>query len=142
MRPLFAALFALLLALPAAGPALADDAADARSEVRQVIESQLDAFRRDDGAAAFAYASPGIQARFHDPQTFMRMVREGYAMVYRPQEVEFRRFRADGAEAVQEILFVGPDGQVSLALYRLERQPDGRWRINSVAIRTADEATS
>ncbi|MFQ6017170.1 MAG: DUF4864 domain-containing protein [Kiloniellaceae bacterium] len=122
----------LALSLP---PVSADEAglseADRRS-IRGVIESQLQAFRRNDAALAFSFAAPGIREKFGTPENFMTMVRTGYPAVYRPREVEFRGLRRPGREPVQEVLFVGPDGAPVLALYAMQRQPDGSWRINGV----------
>jgi len=59
------------------------DAAD-RAAIERVIRDQIAAFRRDDGVAAFALASPGTQAAFGTPEAFMGMVRQGYQTVYRP----------------------------------------------------------
>ncbi|MBV9739636.1 MAG: DUF4864 domain-containing protein, partial [Hyphomicrobiales bacterium] len=54
----------MLILVPAGGFAFTDDD---RAESRAVIEHQIDAFRRDDAAAAFAFASPELQILFHDP---------------------------------------------------------------------------
>ena len=61
-----------------------------RRAIRDVIERQLQAFLRDDGTAAFSYASPHIQGIFQTPENFMAMVKNGYQPVYRPQAVTFR----------------------------------------------------
>ena len=117
---------------PAPGPAEG-------ARIRQVIEAQLAAFGRDDGAAAFAYASPGIQRRFGTVARFMAMVRSGYGAVYRPREVVFRGLSAVEGIPVQEVLFVGPDGAAVMALYFMERQGDGSWRIDGVRLVPADD---
>ena len=100
--------------------------------IRKVIESQLAAFRRDDAAGAFAFASPKIQAIFGDPTTFMAMVRRGYQPVYRPRRFEFQALTEVQGQPAQEVFFVGPDGGEVLGLYIMDRQPDGRWRIDGV----------
>jgi hypothetical protein len=110
------------------GMARADDADQAA--IRQVIESQLSAFQRDDASGAYAHASPMIQQKFGNADIFLEMVRTGYVAVYRPREVEFRDLvRRDGL-IIQELFVVGPDGRPVLALYEMQRQPDGSWRIN------------
>ena len=113
-----------------------------RTAVQAVIQSQLAAFQRDDGAAAFSYAAPAIQRKFGDAERFMAMVRSGYAAVHRPREVEMRRLRAEGDALLQEVLFVGPDGQPVLAVYRMERQADGAWRIAGVVLLAAADSTA
>lgn len=146
-----ALLGALLLGLltPAAGlaaggaeghPAPKPDAPVARSTagdaaaIRAVIEAQLAAFQRDDGAEAFSYAAPQIQAQFGTPERFMRMVRRGYAPVYRPRQVFFRDLLRHEGRVVQPLLVTAQDGRVLIALYTMARQPDGSWRIGGVAL--------
>lgn len=148
MRLRFATPFAILLLLPAlllplggaTGENSPPSAADGQA-IRQVIEGQIAAFQREDGAAAFAYASPGIQAQFGDIETFMEMVRNGYMPVYHPREVEFRSLGLHDGIPIQEVLVVGPDGQPVTALYFMERQPDGSWRIGGCTlVKAPDEA--
>lgn len=101
-----------------------------KAEIQAVIERQIEAFRQDDALAAFDLASPAIRAMFGTPEAFMRMVREGYRPVYRPRRVTFLDIVDVEGMATQRVLVVGPDGQTTLALYPMERQPDGRWRID------------
>ncbi len=108
--------------------------------IRGVIEAQLGAFRRDDGMAAFSYASPVIREKFGTPENFMAMVRGSYAAVYRPRQVEFRETRTMAGQTAQAVRFVGPDGKAVLAIYTMERQPDGGWRIGGVYLVEIAEA--
>lgn len=117
------------------------DAAD-RLAIVEVIEAQVAAFQRDDGDAAFSYASPGIRALFGSPDRFMRMVQSSYESVYRPRSVEYRRLLVVRGEMIQEVFFVGLDLTTMLALYRMEQQPDGTWRIDGVLVAdTKEQAT-
>ncbi len=129
MRPLIAVL-ALLSGSPivVAGEAAGLPAAD-RAAIEAVIAGQIEAFRRDDEPAAFAFASPGIRAMFGAPGRFMEVVRGQYAPVYRPQEVEFAEVAMEGGEVVQAVELVGPDGGAHRALYTMESGPNGEWRI-------------
>lgn len=113
-----------------------------RASIRGVIESQLGAFQRDDGAKAFSYAAPGIQRKFGNPDIFMQMVRSGYAMVYRPREVQILDLRINGSTIQQDVLFVGPDGKPVIAVYTMEQQEDGSWRIAGVYLRTLPQETT
>jgi hypothetical protein len=104
----------------------------ARSEwraIRKVIMHQLAALRAGDGARAFAYASPGIQAQFGDAASFLLMVRSAYAALLVARYTEF----LDGAQVdgmvIQPLRLVAPDNTVLVALYTLEKLPGG-WRIN------------
>ena len=123
-----AAVLALVLLAGPAGLAEPADAGD-RDAVRGVIEAQLAAFARDDAEAAFGFASPEIQARFGDPETFIDMVRAAYRPVYRPAAVRFLDLDRSGARPVQKVLVTAEDDTVFLALYVMQRQANGGWRI-------------
>lgn len=113
------------------GPARADDGltAEDRDAIRVVIESQIDAFRRDDADQAFSFAAPSIRAKFGDSGTFIGMVRDGYRPVYRPREVVFRNIDETGALPIQRVLVVDGNGRSFIAHYPMQQQPDGTWLI-------------
>ncbi len=120
----------------------ADLGAAEQASIRHVIASQLAAFQHDDALEAFSYASPGIQRRFANPENFMAMVKSGYRPVYRPLEVEFRDIRMLHGRPAQVIDIVGPDGQPMIAIYLMEQQPDGSWRIDGVYFLKKPEAAA
>ena len=119
---------ALVLALALAGAQTVSDA-DARA-VRQVIEAQLDAFKRGNAARAFSYAAPGIRDTFGTPEKFMAMVREQYTVVYRPRSVSFEEPLIVGEDLVQPVRMTDGYGHTWMAIYPMAKQPDGSWRIN------------
>ena len=160
-RPCALFLFALLAT---AGPAIAPAGAQTSSgdpgravpteyteAFREVIDAQIAAFARDDGAAAFAFAAPSIQRLFTTPERFMAMVRTGFQPVYRPSAVAYEapiRVPSRGAEKesdkssmafAQPVRVTGPDGKPVLAMYHMEQQPDGSWRIAGVVLRALEE---
>src|SRR5262249_24744371 len=139
-RFVFLLAFALMSSLPAAARA-ADPGVGAgdSAAIQSVIADQLAAFLRDDQTAALADASPTIQTIFHDPDTFMRMVRSAYQPVYRSSAVEFRELGMMEGRLVQRVYMVGPDGIAVLADYEMQRQPDGSWRINGCSIERAPD---
>jgi Domain of unknown function (DUF4864) len=122
----------IVAALVALAPALlrAEVGEGDRAAIRQVIEAQLAAFQRDDGPGAYAFATPMIQEKFVNPDIFMDMVRTGYPAVYRPREVQFRELVEENGRLMQKVFLVGPDGRPVLAVYEMQRQPEGVWRIN------------
>jgi Domain of unknown function (DUF4864) len=71
--------------------------------IRSIIEQQLQAFQSDNSAAAFALASPDIQAQFQTPENFMKMVKTGYLPVYRPRSVVF-----EGMSTIQGNITITP----------------------------------
>lgn len=136
----FLALLTLILGFAASAQAQqpAVSAAD-RAAIRDVIQGQVEAFRRDDGDAAFGYASPAIQGMFGEADVFMDMVRQGYRPVYRPRVFDFREIVEMHGEIAQKVHVVGPDGKPVTALYPMTRLPDGSWRINGCYLQAPDE---
>lgn len=137
-----AALGAPLLAPAAAAQDVVRPAATDQQAIRGTIRSQLDAFQADDGARAFSYATPQLRDLFRTPENFMAMVRGGYQPVYRPQSVEFLDARILEGRIGQAVRFVGPDGRAVVAIYTMEQQPDGSWRIAAVQLIPTNEITS
>jgi hypothetical protein len=101
-----------------------------RLGIQTVIEQQLKAFRQDDAARAFAFASPSIQAKFGTPAVFLRMVQTAYQPVYRPRHVTFKELQLKDGVPTQEVFLVGPDGVPVMAFYLMQKQPDGAWKID------------
>jgi len=122
-----------------AAPAWAAETAP--PEARALIERQLDAFAHDDAEGAYALAAPGIKALFTDSETFMAMVRQGYAPVYRHRSVEFGAFAEDGDKIEQSLTIVDEDNSVWAAIYYLARQPDGTWRTNGCLLIKSTESS-
>ena len=130
VQPTAIVLLLLFFTLPAGAQTMPAEISEAdRQAIRMVIEEQLGAFQRDDAAAAFAQASPNIQAMFQTPDRFMDMVRGGYRPVYRPRRVEFRDIINIDGVPTQRVFIIGPDGAPVMALYPMEQQADGVWKI-------------
>ena len=126
-----AVILLLFFTAPAVAQTMPSDVGEAdRQAIRMVIEIQLGAFQRDDAKAAFAQASPNVQAIFQTPDRFMAMVRGGYQPVYRPRQVEFRDIIDIDGSPTQRVFIIGPNGAPVMALYPMERQADGTWRIS------------
>jgi hypothetical protein len=134
MRAL-ALLAALLIGL-AAPACAADDVAAAQS----VIRAQEQAFGRDDPAAAYAHAAPAIQGIFPDAESFMAMVRNSYAPVYRHKSFEFGEARTADGKIAQRVHILDADGVPWEALYTLEVQPDGSLKITGCVLLKAGQA--
>lgn len=124
LRPVLVA-----LALLTTAPAFAQPSAEDRAGVRAAIESQIAAFGRDDGPAAYAIASDPIRELFPTPEAFMTMVRTGYAPVYRPRSVVFGPISDGDGGPQQEVLITDSGGMDWIARYQLARDAEGRWRI-------------
>lgn len=115
----------VLLCLAGAARAQGSD----RAAIEAVITEQMAAFGRDDGEAAFNFATPELRGMFGDAARFMTMVRQGYQPVYRPRSVAFGELTEQDGQTIQEVGVIGPDGVPRVAVYTMERQADGSWRI-------------
>jgi len=133
--PLLWGLFLVLLCAPALSQQLLNS--EAREAIRTVIQAQLNAFQEDDAETAFSFATPGIQARFRDPETFMTMVRTGYEPVYRPGSVLFQELVPFAGSVAQQVLITDRSGRSVLAVYPMQQQDDGTWRIAGCYLRPA-----
>ncbi len=112
-------------------PARSDEPAD---KIQAVISDQISDFQRDDVVAAFDHAAPGIQEKFGSPETFGRMVRDLYPMVWRPARFEMLQLIETPAGLVQVVLFEDAFGKLHEAGY-LMTEVDGVWRISGVRLR-------
>jgi len=110
--------------------ALADDLTAAQG----VIRAQEQAFARDDAAAAYSHAAPAIRELFPAPDIFMSMVQNGYAPVYRHKSFEFRESKSEGGQISQHVHIIDANGEAWEALYTLERQGDGSYKITGCSL--------
>ena len=110
-----------------------------RARFQEIINRQISAFKADDSATAFGFASPDLQAKFGNAAVFMDMVRSGYAPVYRPRSFEFRDVVEHDIGPEQQVFVIGPDGRAYIAHYMMERQPDGSWRISGCYLEQAQD---
>lgn len=129
MRILAAALLALSLSAPAIAQSTSSEAM-----AHDTIANQLEAFRAQDGEAAYSYAAPGVKRFFRSPGAFMTMVERGYKPVYAPQSYDFGRHGERDGTIYQEVMITGPEGREWSALYTLEMQDDGSVLITSVRL--------
>ena len=126
-------LLALLFGL--AVPAFADDVATAQG----IIRAQEQAFSRDDAAAAYSHAAPEIRQLFPQADIFLQMVQQAYPPVYRHRRFEFGEARAAQGRIAQRVHIVDADGEAWEALYTLEQQPDGSWKITGCSLLKAGQ---
>ncbi|MGL4404780.1 MAG: DUF4864 domain-containing protein, partial [Notoacmeibacter sp.] len=69
-------------------------------------------------------------------------VKSGYTPVHRPQNWEFGRTQETGSGSVmQEVLITDMTGKNWAALYTLEQQSDGNWKISGVSLKKTDGLT-
>jgi hypothetical protein len=125
-----ATLLVALMIILGAAPACAADVSAAQG----VIRAQEQAFARDDAAAAYSHAAPAIREIFPAPDIFMSMVQNGYAPVYRHKSFEFGESRSEGNWISQHVHIIDANGEAWEALYTLEQQADGSYKITGCSL--------
>jgi hypothetical protein len=121
------ALFSIL------GIARADDLATAQS----IIRSQEQAIVNDDSAVAYSFAGPPITSMYRNAAVFMYMVQNGYAPIYRHKSFDLGEAKSWNDKISQQVHLIDADGVAWEALYILERQTDGCWKIVSCVLSKA-----
>ena len=132
LRLALAACLAFATAMPAAAEAEMG-AADWKA-IEQVIADQRAALIAGDGDKAFAFATPAIRAQFGDTDTFMVMVRVAYPALLTARYTEFLEGAVIDGLVIQPLRLIDADNSVRVALYTLEKQSNGTWRISGCRI--------
>ena len=130
--------FAISFWIGWSGSLFAADVLPSEPAIEGTIQSQIEAFRADDFAGAFTYASPNIQTLFRDPDNFGSMVKNGYPMVWRPDELRFLELREIAGNLWQKVLIRDAAGTVHILDYQMIQTPEG-WRINGVQLLRAPD---
>ena len=102
-------------------PVLAED--DPQTQIQTVIENQIAAFKNDDFAQAFSYASPSIQSMFGTAENFGVMVQRGYPMVWRPADVQFMGLREMAGDLWQHVLIRDQAGRRHMLFIACKKAP-------------------
>jgi hypothetical protein len=132
----FVALLLLVLFSFAAPARATDDVASAQA----VIRAQEQAFVRGDAAAAYSYASPAIKKLFPQADIFLSMVQNSYAPVWRHKSFEFGEARIEGKWVAQRVHIVDADGEAWEAMYTLEQDADGSFKITGCSLLKAGQS--
>ncbi len=118
---------AVLIAIGLTAPLNAQNA----DPITGVIQDQIEAFKQDDFATAFSFASPSIKQMFGSADRFGMMVRQGYPMVWRPADVQYLDQSTEGGRVFQNVLITDAQGVPHLLEYQMIQTPEG-WQINGV----------
>lgn len=120
--------------------AFSAEAGEAEIKAAQgIIDSQLRAFQAGDAEAAYSYAAPGVKTIFPTVEAFMGMVASGYQPMHKPKSYGFGKAEEMGPTSIiQQVMIVGPDGKDYEAVYTLELQPDGQYKITGVSLRASN----
>lgn len=112
------------------------------SEAQKAIDGQIRAFLADKDAEAYAFAAPNVRTFFPTVESFMNMVKGGYSPVHRPQNWDFGRTQyMEPGIVMQEVLITDLTGKNWAAIYTVEMQADGNWKITGVSLKKSEAIT-
>lgn len=97
--------------------------------IQTAISDQLAALRSGDASRAFAFASDGIRAQFNDAPAFLRMVQASYAGLLAARYTQFLEGAVIDGRTIQPLRLIQGDDTVLVALYEMQRDERGAWRI-------------
>lgn len=112
-----------------AGAADAISKTDAKA-IHITVQSQLNAFLNDDAISAFELATSSTRAQIGTPDRFLRLVKEQYGAIYRHRVAIFTKPEVVDGNTIQTVRLTDRDGLVWVALYKMRREPDGKWKID------------
>lgn len=131
----------LVLALSMTGTLWAQDVVPRVAQIEDTIQSQIDAFLQDDFETAFTFASPNIRGMFGTSENFGRMVKQGYPMVWRPEDVQFGDLVEFNGGLYQTVILEDAAGALHYLAYQMD-MIDGAWRISGVQIMPAPQVAA
>jgi hypothetical protein len=98
--------------------------------IHAVVQSQLDAFADNDANGAFELTTPTKRTLFGSAENFLRMIKEQYTPIYRPQVALFSRPQVMEGNAVQVVRVTDEERHVWIAMFWMERDDDASWKID------------
>lgn len=97
------------------------------------ITGQLEAFKKDDGQSAYSFAAPIVKGIFPSAEIFMGMVKRGYEPIYKNSKYAFGDLTTDSlGRPAQHVIITASNGKRYEAVYAMQKQPDGSWKIAGV----------
>lgn len=131
LTSLYAAFLALVLGLAANAAAAQEDFdINAAREISLVVQSQLDAFSEDDAERAFSLATEATQNLAGTPGEFMRVIKQQFTPIYRHRAALFSKPEIIGKHALQVVQLTDHDNFVWIAIYQVEREGNGAWKVD------------
>jgi hypothetical protein len=132
MQRLIAFFFSVVLT---SSLAAAEPSASEKQAFKLVISNQLQAFQSGDSPTAYSYAAPNITKIFPTAEIFMSMVKRGYEPILKNSTHIFGAIENDPQNRpAQHVLLTTTEGNRYEAIYFMELQPDGTWKIAGVQL--------
>lgn len=122
-------LFAFGLPLGTAAAAAPLNAIDVRS-IQAVVRSHIDALTQDDAEQVFESATSATQVEFGSAEDFLQLIKREYRPIYQSRQAIFSYPEVIDGDTIQMVNVTDDSSHVWVALFRMERDSDGSWKID------------
>ena len=102
------------------------------AELYEVIRQEIDAVRESDFSRAYQQVSTGFQEKFN-VEAFADLVRSDYPLAHQIERVEFGRVAREGRQALVQVYFFLPNGDIVPCVYRLVNE-ENTWKIDAAHV--------
>ena len=102
------------------------------AELYEVVRQEIAAVRESDFSRAYQQVSTGFQEKFN-VEEFADLVRSDYPLLHQIERVEFGRTAREGRQALVQVYFFLPDGDIVPCVYRLVSE-ENVWKIDAAHV--------
>lgn len=118
-------------------PALTNVSTSVVHPVQHVITEQLEAIRKRDADAAFAFTTDNFHSKYSDARDFLGKIRFEFRPIYNHRKYSFLDSHSTGESLIQKVEINEPFSEKVLVVYKLK--PSGEtWLIDSFSVITTD----
>ncbi|HEY8609116.1 MAG TPA: DUF4864 domain-containing protein [Noviherbaspirillum sp.] len=98
--------------------------------IHETVRNQMEALSKDDASGAFELATQEKRQMIGNADVFLRMMKEEYNPIYRSQVVIFSSPEVVDGDPVQVVRVTDGYGKVWLAVFWMQQEEDGSWKID------------
>ncbi|MEN3291871.1 MAG: hypothetical protein V7642_1124 [Burkholderiales bacterium] len=98
--------------------------------IRAVVQTQIEALAEDDATGAFELTTPTKRMQIGSADNFLRMIKEQYTPIYRPQLALFSKPQVIDGNAIQVVRLTSDDRHVWVAIFWMQQGEDSYWKID------------
>jgi hypothetical protein len=102
----------------------------AAQAVTLAVQSQLHAFSEDDAETAYNLATESTKNLAGTPNDFLKVIKQRFTPIYRHRHALFSEPEIIEGHALQVVQLIDHDNLVWIAIYEVEREADGKWKID------------
>lgn len=108
------------------------------THIQTTIQKQLKAISSRNAELAFSMISEKMHRKFSTPQEFLGKIRFEYRPIYNYETFEFLDHHDLNGDLLQKVSITDRYGEEAIALYRLKKDTQGSWLIDSFSLLYTD----